>query len=130
MKIAALVMKAAFILPCNNLIHDGFLFAGGSPKIDAGGLNAFVSHQVGKKSDIMRRSVLMLSISMMRFHLNYLITGLGAEATPALKEWKAQGRKEIISTISTSMPLTISFIKLRRSNTFLSLMHRAEQVGQ
>lgn len=52
MKIAALVMKAAFILPCNNLIHDGFLFAGGSPKIDAGGLNAFVSHQVGKKSDI------------------------------------------------------------------------------
>lgn len=45
-------MKAAFTLPCNNLIYDGFLFTGGSPKIDTGGLNTFVPHQVGKQSDI------------------------------------------------------------------------------
>ena len=52
MKIAALAMKAAIILPCNNLIHDSFLFASCSPKIDTGGFNTFMSHQVGKQCDI------------------------------------------------------------------------------
>ena len=45
-------MKAVVALPRDNLIYNGFLFAGGSPKIDTGSLNAFVPHQVGKKSDI------------------------------------------------------------------------------
>lgn len=40
MSIAALVMKAAFILPRNNFINDGFLFAGGSPDVDVSGIDA------------------------------------------------------------------------------------------
>ncbi len=36
-------------LPYNDLIHNLLLFTGCASEIDSGGLDAFVSHEVGKK---------------------------------------------------------------------------------
>ena len=45
-------MKKKSSLPGDDAIDYGLLFAGGASKVDAGGFDALVSHQVGEQSDV------------------------------------------------------------------------------
>ena len=42
--------SVAEMLPDDDLIDDGLLFGGGAPEVDTGGLDALMSHQIGKQS--------------------------------------------------------------------------------
>ena len=41
-----------FLLPVYDLIDDGLLLGRGFAEINAGGFDAFVSHEVGEESDV------------------------------------------------------------------------------
>ncbi len=41
-----------FVLPVYDLINDGSLLGRGFAEINAGGFDAFVSHEVGEESDV------------------------------------------------------------------------------